>query len=143
MADFNFSVTLRDAYQRESTKRYEVSAADFAAAQAAIAAYLADLENITEAEIVKSVASQQTPYVDTVDAGANIDEGVTFVFEKADGFKATTKVPAPINAILLPDGSVDTSLLLVTDWADNFLNGPIYVSDGEVAIALLSGTLDR
>lgn len=143
MADFKFSVTLVDAYERESTKRYEVSAADFAAAQAAVAAYLDDLKNVTEARIVRSVVSQATAFADTVDAGANIDEGVTMVFLKADGFKATTKIPAPLNAILLADGGVDTSLLLVTDWADHFLGGPIYVSDGEIASTLESGSLDR
>lgn len=143
MADFKATVTLKDAYQRESTKRYQITAADVAAAATALAAYVVDLANITEAEIIKTTLTTQTVVTDSVDAGANIDEGVTFSFLKADGEKASVKVPAPLNAILTGTGEVDISLLLVTSWADHFIGGPLYVSDRELATQLLSGKLDR
>ncbi|MCI0561595.1 MAG: hypothetical protein MN733_24160 [Nitrososphaera sp.] len=143
MADFKATVTLKDAYQRESTKRYQITAADVAAAAAALAAYVVDLANITEAEILKTTLTSQTVVVDNVDAEANIDEGVTFSFLKADGEKASVKVPAPLNAILTTTGEVDVSLLLVTNWANHFIGGPLYVSDRELATELLSGKLDR
>jgi len=143
MPVYEASATLRDAYTRETNKRYQVSAADVGAAETAWLAYLTDLAALTGADIIKWKLSQEAVYTDAVTAGANIDTGATFVFEKADGDKVAVKVPAPLASVIDPDGTIDLADTLVTDWAANFTSGAILVSDGETATALLTGKLDK
>lgn len=143
MSVWQFSYTLLDAYNRSSVKHGEVEAVDYAAAVAAVAAYLTDVGNITEAEILRYSVTQDVVYTDTVDAGANLDEGATFSFMKQDNKKASVKIPAPVNAIFDSDGKVILTNSLVTLFAAHYIAGPLYLSDGETATELKSGKLDR
>lgn len=146
MPAYTVTFELVDAYQRQTRKTFETvdTIADETAALAAAAALATDLANLTEADILAYHVSQRVVYTDTVTAGANIDEGVTFSLRKVDNFKAPIKVPAPINSIFQADGSVNLSDAAVTAFIANFLTGGDFTfSDGEQASALLSGRLDK
>jgi len=143
MAIFEANVTMRDAYTRETTKRYQVSAADIGAAETLWLAYLVDLAAFSGLDIIKWKLATEAAYTDAVTAGANLDTGATMSFEKADGDKVAVKVPAPVASVINTDGTIDVTDVIVTDWAANFTGGAILVSDGEQATTLLSGTLDK
>lgn len=142
MALFPLSVALVDAYGRPATKRYDVNAADHAAALVVAAAFMADLAGITELRILSYVVGERVTYSDSVDAGANKDEGATLSVRTADNEKATVKIPGPINAIFNADGSVDLTDGAVTAFVANYLSGDIRVDDGEVVTEIISGRLD-
>lgn len=143
MTQYSVGYTLEDAYGRNTSKKYLVEAVDVAAARTAASDMAADLAQLTEAQILWYTVAEKITYSDTVDAGANKDEGVTFVVRKTDNEKATIKVPAPINAIFNTDGTVDLTNSAVSSFMANFLSGVFLVSDGEVVDSLLSGRLDE
>ncbi len=145
MTIWQMSYTLEDAYNRKSTRQVEIEAVDYTTARAAGSAFLTDLAALTEAKILKSSVGQIVPYTDTVDAGANMDAGVTFVWEigGVPGKLGNTKVPAPVLTIFDVNGNADLTDAIVTAYAANFLGGDIVISDGEAVDALKSGKLDR
>lgn len=142
---FKLTVKMEDAYTRRTTRRWDVEALDFATALAGVPAHLTALANLSECKILSYTLGQETSYADTVDAGANVDEGVTFSVSIAGSpeKRASQKVPAPVKTIFNSDGSVDLTNGLVTAYAANFLSGLILVSDGEVVGAFESGRLDK
>ena len=143
MPIFESVATLQDAFSRQTTKRYQVNAADIAAAITTFLGYLGDLATLSELDIIKYKVSSEDVFADTVTAGANVDEGATFSFQKTNGDKVAVKVPGPVASVRNPDGTINIGAVAVTDWAAHFLSGDIRVSDGEIATALLSGKLDK
>lgn len=140
---YQASVKLQDAFGRVSTRRYVIDEVGYAEASAAMANFVVDLAALTEAEILEYSVAFVTTYSDSVEAGANLDEGITLTLLKEDNRKASIKVPAPDTSVCNPDGTVDITNALVTNYTDNFTSGTFLVSDGEVATDLLSGKLDR
>jgi hypothetical protein len=132
-----------DAYGRPIGKRFDIDAADHAAALVAAGALMTDFAGITEARILSYTVAQKVTYVDVVDAGANRDEGATFSVRTADNEKAVVKVPAPVNSIFNTDGTVDLTDGAVTAFFANYLGGDVLVDDGEVVTELISGRLDE
>lgn len=151
MTVFFLHVTLEDAYGRQSTKRYEsedISGVDLGAElltfQGFVTTLLAALANLSEADVLAYNMGTRVTYTDTVDAGANLDEGITLSVRKLDNYKGILKVPAPVNSVVNADGTVDITDALVTAYYNHFLvTGGFTLSDGENAQALLSGRLDR
>lgn len=143
MPVYDVSVKLRDAYGRQSVKRYQTDEVDHATAVTAAGLFVNDLAAITEAEILEHTVSLKTIVTDTASAGANLDEGITLSVELSGNKKGTIKVPAPVKSFVNPDGTVDIEDTLVTDFLDNWLVGNFTLSDGDTVSALLSGKLDR
>ena len=143
MAEFGVGYTLEDAYGRVATKRFTVAAADHATAVTEAGNMAVDLAGVSEAQILWYTVQEKTVYSDSADAGANKDEGITLVVRKADNEKAVIKVPAPINAAINPDGTVDLANALVLSFTNNFTSGVFRISDHEVVTEVLSGTLDK
>lgn len=146
MPNFDLSVTMEDAFQRRTTKRFKVfDAVDYAAALTKAGLFAIDLAAITGCDVLSYSLTTVVPYTDTVTAGANLDAGVTFSLSigGVPAKKGVTKVPAPLDGYIDPDGSVDMADVIVTDYADNFTSGFILVSDGEIVDSFNSGRLDR
>lgn len=142
----NFDVTIAyvDAENRPGTKVFSGTAADYPAAAAAAAALTADFAGISAARVLSYSVSVRTVYTDTVDVGANRDEGITLVLLKTDNFKGILKVPAPVTGLTDGNGNVDITNAAVTGFVSNFLtSAPFTFSDGEQASELLSGRLDK
>lgn len=137
---------LVDSYGRSIRKTYETKAtmASFEDALTAASALAGDLKAITGAQILAYTVSYRVTYTDTVVAGSNRDEGATLVLRKEDNRKATMRVPAPINTIFDGNGNVSIVDTGVTGYTLNFMSGGNFtLSDGEQAVQLLSGTLDK
>jgi hypothetical protein len=151
MTVFTLDVTLADAYGRKTRKHYEtedISGADlgaeYLAAQAFATTLMAALANLSEAEILYYNLGSETTFTDTADAGANKDEGITVQAKKLDNKLASLKVPAPVNSVIDPDGTVDLTDALVTAYFNHFLvGGGFTCSDGENIVSLVSGRLDE
>lgn len=146
MPEYTVTFSMVDAYQRTASKEFVTvdTLADETEALAAAAALATDLGNITELDILSYTVSQRIVYTDTVVAGANRDEGVTFQLRKSDNFLGTIKVPGPINSIFQSDGSVILTDAAVSAFISNFLTGGDFTfSDGEQATAVVKGSLDK
>lgn len=144
MAEYQVSITLRDSLGRQAIKQYEGDFADFATAQTAAGALADDLQAVTEAEVLSYSVGQRTVYSGSMTAGSNLDEGATFSVNKSDNYKASHKVPAPIQAMRQTGNDrVDTTLAAVIAYFQNFITGGFTLSDGETVTALLSGKIDR
>lgn len=143
MPIYNGSTTLRDAFNRKSTRRYEIDAVDFVTALAAMAAFVIDLAALTDADVLRSEVGQKVEVVDSVTAGANIDEGLTLQFDLGAGKSASHKVPSPDKSIFDVNGNADLADALVSDYTDNFISSGFLVSDGETAVGVNSGKLDK
>lgn len=145
MPVYNVNVEIVDAQNRKTSKNYETQdLADFAAALVAADTLVDALALITEGDILSYIVSQRIVYTDTVTAGANADEGGTFVLRKADNRHCAHKIPMPIAAIRQPDGSLDIEDASVIAYFGNFMDaGDFVMSDGEVVTTVISGKLDR
>lgn len=146
MPQYLVTFDMVDAYQRSARKSWHTvdTIADETAALAAAAALATDLANLTELDILAYTISQRVVYTDTVTAGANRDEGVTFTMRKVDNYKDDIKVPGPINSIFDAEGKVIITDAAVAAFVSNFLTGGDFVfSDDEQAIAILYGSLDK
>jgi hypothetical protein len=143
MANFQASITLQDSFDRRSTKRFEGDFVDFAAAGTAVVLLVADLDALSDAQVIAYNVGQKSDYSGSLVAGANLDAGITLSVQKDDNEKAVLKVPAPALSVVNADGTVDITAALVTDYVDNWITGTWYISDGENVASLLSGKLDR
>jgi hypothetical protein len=146
MPEFLVMYELEDAYHRKTRKTFATvdDMADFDAAVTAAGDLAADIAGLSELDVLAYTVSQRTAYTDTVTAGANKDEGVTFTMRKADNRNDDIKVPGPINAIFNTQGQADMANAAVTAFLANFLTGGDFTfSDGEQAIEAIKGTLDE
>lgn len=145
MPEYNLSVQMQDDYLRRTTKRWLVSAVDYATALTNAALFITNLSAITGCDVLAYSLATPVQVTDTVTAGANLDAGATFSTSIV-GFpakKASQKVPAPVASIINTDGTIDMTDAIVTDYTANFISGFVLVSDGETVDTFDSGRLDR
>jgi hypothetical protein len=145
MPNFITTIELVDAAGRSARKTYEHNETDFATAQVAAAALADDLQAITELEVLAHTTSERTVYGSGVlTSGANKDEGAVFSLRKADNYKASHRVPGPIQAMRnTGNDRLDTDNADVVEYFQNFITGNFTISDGESATALISGVLEK
>lgn len=143
MADFQATITLIDDFTRTSTKRFEGDFIDWAAALAATAALVVDLDALSMAKVISSNTMQRLDIDGSLAAGANMDAGLTLSVLKEDNAKAVLKVPAPLLSVINADGTADITDALITSYVDNWISSGWYISDGETVTDLLSGKLDK
>lgn len=145
MPEFQVYVEMIDSQNRKTSKEFTTvdTMADAAAATTAAAGLLTDLGNLTGLRILAYTVKQRIVYTDIVDAGSNIDEGITLSMEKEDNQLGIIKVPGPINTIYDGDGNVDVLDAAVAAFVSNFLTGGDFTfSDGEQANEIVRGKLD-
>lgn len=142
MANFKLQIKLRDAFKRTTRRSFDVQATDEPTAMTNAAAFISDYASYTEAEVLEYSIKDSVVYTDTVDAGANKDEGITFSLETVSGKTAPVKIPAPIKNDLDANGNVDLAGTATSALMSHFLSGFVLVSDGETVAQVLKGTLD-
>lgn len=146
MPEYTLTVTFVDSYGREGRKMFTSvpTIADEATAITSAGVLLTALANAMEADILRYTLSRETVYADTLDAGANVDEGGIFTLRKEDTKKGALRIPSPVNAMFNADGSLDLTSAIVTSLATEFFTGSDWTfSDGEQATALVSGYIER
>lgn len=143
------SVTMQDAYGRETHKRIEVKEqVDLAAYSALFNDVLTDLQAITDLALVRAdlTISNYIPMAGVPAAGANIDVGGTFQGELAgeENRKASHKVPGISAAYVGTAGIIDPTQADVVDYLAHFLEaGQCLLSDGESMGSWILGSLDK
>lgn len=146
MPEYSVTFEMLDAYNRRTRKTYHTvsTMADETAALAAAAGLATDLANLSELDILAYTVGQRIVYTDTVDAGANKDEGLTLTIRKVDNFNDDLKVPGPINSIFDANGNADLTDAAVSAFVANFLTGGDFTfSDGEQGTIAVKGVLDK
>ena len=151
MTIFTLAVTLEDDYGRISRKRYETEdisgidvGAEYLVAQGFATTLLTALGNLSEMDILYYNLGREVTYTDTVVAGANKDVGLTALGRKTDNKLTVIKVPAPVDTVFNPDGTLDITDALVTAYTNHFIaTGGFTISDGENIVALVRGRLDE
>lgn len=140
----NATVTLIDSLNTQTQKRYEMETDVLATAQAVMAAFIPELEAITDLGVVSiSYTLKDTTEASEAAANSSVDAGATFRCRLADGGIAVHKVPGFPIAKVGSDRNIDVADVDVAAYFDNFLAaGEFTLSDGEVITAVLSGTFD-
>lgn len=146
---FWLSVTLRDNGGNETTRTYQLSSADAAAAGVDSAAILVALNAVTDAVIVSWMNYER--FVEDAFAypasGVEVENLALLDFEIVDHPEksATLTIPAPAPAIFMATSGgganiVNTANAAVIAYAGLFMTGgEALISDGEVAQGLVSG----
>lgn len=145
MPAYTVKYQLIDAYNRPTSKTFETvdTVVDEAAALTLAATMATDLAALSECRILSYTISRRIVYTDVVDAGANVDEGVTFNLLKEDNYKDNIRVPGPINSIFDANGNADLTDAAVTAFVNHFLTGADWTfSDGEQGSEVINGLLD-
>lgn len=137
-------VWLVDAYGRETTRTYQVNAADFAAAETAFNAFVPLLQAVTMLHAYKSRLSSDTLFAGVVTANANKDEGQTISAEigGVTGKKGSIQLPGPTLAIRNSDGTIDIDNAAMLALEAGFSTYDVRVSDGETVDSFIKSTLD-
>lgn len=146
MATFSYSIQMKDAFNRTTRRGGQVEAIDFDAAQLAVTDYVGAVAAMLLVGVVSYRVWQDTDFATVIAAGSNIDQGATFVWELnvlLSGKKAVTRYPGPSLTIFDANGNLDLLDPLVLAVRTQLLAGSIRISDGEVAVDLLSGQLDK
>jgi len=133
-----------DAYGRETTRTYQVNAADFAAAETALQTFVPLVQAVTMLHAYKSRLSSDTLYAGVVTANANKDEGQTISAEigGVTGKKGSIQLPGPTLAIRNSDGTIDIDSAVMLALEAGFAAQDIRVSDGETVDSFIKSTLD-
>ena len=146
MPQYTLDVELVDAYERKARKTFKTVSdmADFDTALTSAAGLLTDLGNVTMMRILAYTLKQRIVYTDTADTGANRDEGATIVARKENNYNDNIRIPAPVESMREPDGTIDLLDAGLAAYLDNFVAEEDWTfSDGEQALEWVSGTLDK
>lgn len=143
MPNYDVTFSLVDGYGRNHTKRFTTVAADPAGAIVNAGAFATALEAVTESRVLAHVVHVRTVVTDTATAGANKDEGVTISVRTLDNEKSNIKIPAPVNAMINPDGTVDVAYADLATFLALFTAGTWLIDDGETVAEVISGALDK
>ena len=145
MPEYQITYSLVDSMGRPGKKSYDTvsTMADHVAAVAAANAHAILLDDVSEMQILSHTVSLRTVYTDSVDSGANKDEGATLTVRKTDNQNATHHIPAPVQSIRLADGTADlTDAALIAYFANFQVGGNLRLSDGEAISSVVRGTID-
>lgn len=132
-----------DAYNGSFSKRFEVESLDYATALTDAAAMIADLETLCAGAVLTYTVATKVEEDETPEALSNRDEGLTFTMDLGAGKKATLKLPAPVKTSVQPDRSVDLTNAAVVAFLAHWIAGPFKISDGEEAVGVIKGVLDK
>lgn len=143
------SLTLQDAYGRETSKRIELETqATLLEYDTLATAIVTDLQVITDLAIVRAdvILNNLLELSATPAAGANVDVGATFTGELAGeaNRKASHKVPGIKDTYIGAEGTIDVAQAGVVTYLAHFLEaGSALISDGEEMGSWIRGRLDR
>ena len=140
---WNYVISYFDAYGRSTTRTYGLAVADYTAARLRADSVLAALQNISELGIFKDSLQEVSAISGSAAAASNVDEGATLTWDIGSFKKASQAIPGPVKAIFNADSTVDLANAAVLAWEVEMVSGEVTISDGEVAINLVRGTLDK
>lgn len=141
------SITMNDAYGRQTNRRYEMETqVDIATYGLVADAFIAALQAVTDLGVVRAdliLRSISSGFA--VTAGANVDVGATFsgYLAAGGGKKAAMRLPGIKASLVDADGSVPITGVTAT-WLGEFETaGDFELSDGETISSWIRGALDK
>jgi lipoprotein signal peptidase len=139
------TVSFVDGFGRQTTKRIETTATTIADAQSQVAAYLVDLNPLTDLQAVGATFSMKDPgqvFVGT--ATSNLDVGATFRVRLESGKLASHKIAGFPLSLVGSGGAINVADALVQAYFNNFkTTGELRLSDGEAITDVETGELDK
>lgn len=143
MPDYPVHVSCIDAYNGIFTKRFEVDAIDYATALTDAAAMITDFETLCAGAVLFYTVATKVLEGETPEALSNRDEGFTWQMDLDNGKRATLKLPAPVKTAAQADRSIDLTNAAVVNFLAHWIDGPFLISDGETAVGVIKGVLDK
>lgn len=139
------TLSMRDAFQRIAKKRLETETDVLATAQAAVTAFLADLNPCTDLAVEYVTYSfKDATQVLAGEALSNTDVGATFRGRVTSGEIVTVKIPGFPLSKVGANGFIDLTDVDVAALLDNWEGaGAFTLSDGEVIAEWVDGSLDE
>ena len=136
---------MRDAFSRYTSKTLETETDVLATAQAAVTAFLADLNPCTDLTVEYVTYSYKDATQSVAgEAGSNVDVGATFRGRVTSGEIAVVKIPGFPLSKVGANGYIDLSDADVAALLDNWeAAGAFTLSDGEVIAEWIDGQLDK
>jgi hypothetical protein len=136
---------MRDAFSRYTSKTLETETDVLATAQAAVTAFLADLNPCTDLTVEYVTYSYKDATQSVAgEAGSNVDVGATFRGRVTSGEIAVVKIPGFPLSKVGANGYIDLSDVDVAALLDNWeAAGAFTLSDGEVIAEWIDGQLDK
>lgn len=133
-----------DAYGRETTRSYQVNAADFPTASTAFNNMVPLIQAVTMLQVFKARLSEDTLYAGVPTANANRDEGQTISADigGVPGKTGSIKLPGPTYAIRNADGTIDIDSAVMLALEAGFATNDVRISDGETVDSFIKSTLD-
>lgn len=138
-----YTLYFMDYYNRKAKRSYQVVGADYTTARANADLLLSAAQNLTEGYVAKDILSEVEDIAGAVTAGANVDEGASLQFSLGGTKTATLSFPMPIAGVRNVDGTIDILNAAVSAFTGLFTGGNVYISDGENAVDIIRGVLDR
>lgn len=142
---FDVSVTLVDDLGRKTRKAFTSTSALLADALAAMTAYYADLEAVTELGIVEAkLSAKDVSGASAAAANSNVDTGASFTCSMSGGGEAAHHIPGFPISKAIAGGSIPVDDADVVAYFANFLTGgSLRFADGEYVTAILRGQMDK
>lgn len=143
---FDLTIFFIDGFNRKTTRSFMVDTVDHPTAVAAAASFVSFTAPMSRCGITKWRLSQDTDFATVIVPGANKDAGLTMIWELGvlgSGKLAATKLPAPFDNFFDSNGILILDVSAVEDYTTEMLLGAIKISDGEQAVALIKGSLDK
>lgn len=139
------TILMRDAYQRPTRKTLETKTDVLATAQAAVTAFLSDLNPCTDLTVeAVSYSFKDASQVLAGEVQSNVDVGATFRGRVASGEIAVVKVPGFPLGKVGANGYIDITDVDVAALLDNWEGaGSFTLSDGESIATWIDGVLDK
>lgn len=140
----DLTFTIRDAYNRRGSKRFEGVATTLATAQTHATGLLADWQAVSDVGFDMQTFNSSEVLAENPVAGANLDAGATIHCRLDNGKLYAFKVPGIKASMLNPDGSVKIDDVAVVALLANYgASGNYRVSEGNYVATVLYGELDR
>lgn len=140
----DLTFTIRDAYARRGSKRFEGTATTLATAETHAAGLLADWQDVSDVGFDMQTFNSSEVLSEAPGAGANLDAGATIHCRLDNGKLYAFKVPAIKPSLVNTDGTVKIADAAVVALLGNFAAAGNYrVSEGDAIADVLYGELDR
>jgi hypothetical protein len=139
------TLTLQDSYGRVTTKRVETDTTTVAGAEAAIDALIAELNPLTDLQLVYATYSwKNATQAFAGVGGSNVDVGATMQLLLDSGKRAAFHLPGLPAAKVGAGGMIDPADEDVAAFFALFESGgDLLVSDGETVDSVIGGSLDK
>lgn len=137
MPDYVVTHYYRDAHHGETTKQYEGTFTDYAAARTAADDLLTDAQALTDAHLYKETLAETSTFAGAAGPNSNVFERISATVTLSGGGKGNFQYPSPASGAF-NGNALDTTAAIWTDFEANF-SSDWTISDGENITGTIRG----